>query len=388
MGHLHQRIALLLGLTTALFSQSKEPLRYSIIGSIDTSRSPNYFGVMNEISLQKFFLTLAKSAMPESAVHSALKGTRTGVKELLDLGLIRKVENEYFLNFALFTVEDQKRVIEVIDPYAESLSKALLVHQKEITSVLASYDAEGVDRKALAFLVLGCASLDWDGLQLTEDKGYRAVTGHKPDGEYVPHAEENGDISIEKIYWGSRTNSYKEISFTTFGDDVSKRLTPPKEFAEPICRIMLSLRESPKTIKELAMTPGITPLETDGLLPILLAYDWVVESAGRYRIKIPVFTTRDEAMIKKILAIGNQVMDMWLKENYQRLKLDMKSMSYTRSGVAFEEGFTMIWHYLFGLANKKLVAAGLFADPYAVGRKFKGSFPVIYDAKKSSFSPP
>jgi hypothetical protein len=37
-----------------------------------------------------------------------------------------------------------------------------------------------------------------------------------------------------------------------------------------------------------------------------------------------------------------------------------------------------VWHPLFGVANRELVAAGLFADPYDAKRTFKGFIPAAY----------
>jgi hypothetical protein len=49
-----------------------------------------------------------------------------------------------------------------------------------------------------------------------------------------------------------------------------------------------------------------------------------------------------------------------------------------RYGVPLADGFYWIWHYLFGVANRELVAAGLLADPYASDRQFKGFIPAVY----------
>jgi hypothetical protein len=46
--------------------------------------------------------------------------------------------------------------------------------------------------------------------------------------------------------------------------------------------------------------------------------------------------------------------------------------------VPFTESFTMVWHYIFGITNRRLVEAGLFADPYNEKRKFKGFIPLVY----------
>ena len=83
-------------------------------------------------------------------------------------------------------------------------------------------------------------------------------------------------------------------------------------------------------------------------------------------------------MARSILAIGNQVMATWLSENYPRMKNELQDLGFTRAGVPFEDGYTMIWHYLFGLANRELVEGGLFADPYAPDRTYQGAIPAVY----------
>ena len=113
------------------------------------------------------------------------------------------------------------------------------------------------------------------------------------------------------------------------------------------------------------------------MMRMLVALEFVASHGDRYQASIPVLTKRDEAMQRRLLAIGNAVMDQWLAVNYPKMKADLRDLSFARSGVPFEDGFTMIWHYIFGIANRKLVEAGLFADPYAAGRKYKGSIPAV-----------
>lgn len=115
--------------------------------------------------------------------------------------MIRREGDCYFLNFALFTAAEVKHIREVSERYAGSLSYAILAHRAEIESALHDYDAPGVDRKAVAYFVLGCASLDWDGLNITAAKGCRKETEDRPDGQYVPDAEEITSQSLERIYW-------------------------------------------------------------------------------------------------------------------------------------------------------------------------------------------
>jgi hypothetical protein len=202
--------------------------------------------------------------------------------------------------------------------------------------------------------------------------------------------------------------AYDEVYLTSFGDHHTKprymlpdllwrKPGPPSSYpdtlkaalqnlpAESLGRsgyqfgqIMLALRDSEQSSADLARAASAKESEAKALLGVLVALDYVSERNGLYRAQIPVLTERDEAMTGSLRAIGNQVMDEWLAENYENMKVDLKDLNFTRSGVPFSEGYTMVWHYLFGIANRKLVEAGLFADPYATKRRYKGAIPAVY----------
>ncbi len=379
MGRLLFRLLLLLLAGPPLYSEPEPPLRASIAGTINMGKSPNYFRTMSGLPVQRFLLELAKGPLSEAAAVTALADAPGTLKDLLALGLIRKEGDRYHLNFALFTVSDQKRIREAIRPHAESLAKALEARKGELLGALAAYDVPGVDRRDLAFIVLGCMSLDWDGLVLTAEQGYRAAPGPRPDGNYVPQAEESSPLSLRGLYWGSQTSDENGLWLTTFGDHACKRLTPPSEFTEPMLRIMMALREGSISLNDLGRSKGLDRTEVARLMPILQAYGWVKEDAGRFRVRIPVLSRRDEPMVNNVRAIGRQVMSVWLKQHYVQLQRELGDLSYSRSGVRFQEGFTEIWHYLFGVANERLVAAGFFADPYDADRAFKGFLTVVYN---------
>ena len=68
----------------------------------------------------------------------------------------------------------------------------------------------------------------------------------------------------------------------------------------------------------------------------------------------------------------------WFAENYAELKSALADISPVRNRVSYPVAFDQIWHYIFGIANQKLVEAGLFADPYAPGTAFQGYVPAVY----------
>lgn len=377
MVRLLTRFGFACGLAITLSAQSDPLLRASIVGSVSMSASPNYFRTLRPMSVQRLLLTLTQRSLGLQEARGLLADQPNALQDLLALKVVRVDGDRLHLNFALYTKEDQIRIRKVVGPYADSLAQALLAQKEDLHAALATYDAPGVDPGELSFLLLGCVSLDWDGLDLTAIQGYRAATGQHPDGTYVPYAEEVGFLSLKGIYWGSRTSEEEGCWFTSFGDDEARRLTPSNDHAGSMFKMMLALRESPRSMDELGRLPGFDRAEVDALMPILKAYGWVEARGTMFRIRIPVLVRRDESMVNRVRAVGRDVMSAWLRRHYPALKTELGELSYMRSGVPFPEGFTMIWHYLFGEANRRLVAAGLFADPYAASRPFKGSLPMI-----------
>jgi hypothetical protein len=386
-------------------------LRHNIVGSSSCDRKPCYSETMNDLVVQRFLLDLAANPHELRAAEAAMTDATVSLTDLLALRLIRREEDRYCLSFALFTAADQERIRATSERHATSLANALLARREEIEQALRAYDAPGVDPGAVAYFLLGCASLDWDGLAVAAANGYRKTTEERPDGSYVPAAEEIAETSLEGVYWGSHNETYDGVSMTSFGDHHSlpRMMLPdllwrgakvPSHYPDEVKvaldgllaqslersghllgRIMLALRTDRRSRVDLARAAGTTESEAKALLGVLAALDYVSEEGGLYRAKIPVLTRRDEAMAKKILAIGNQVMERWLDKSYPSIERELGDLSFSRSKVPFSEGFTMIWHYLFGIANRRLVEAGLFADPYAPSRRYKGAIPAVYELK-------
>jgi len=389
-------------------SPERPVLQYSIVGSSSCETSPCYSGVMQDVAVQKFLLELANNPQGVHTEKAAALEVAEAIPDLLALQLIRLDAELYRLNFALFTAADVDRIRQVSEVYARSLAAALLAQRTQIEGLLGEYNAPGVDPKAVAYFLLGCVSLDWDGLDLTAAMGYRKTSGERPDGKYVPHAQERADETLKGIYWGSHNETYDGIRVTSFGDHHSlpRNMLPdvfwripgfPSSYprtlkialsnfvadsfalrAQEFLRIMLALRDGEKSAEDLALTLSVEEGDTRVLLDVLLALEYISEHDGLYRARIPVLTARDEVMARSILAIGNQVMATWLSENYPRMKDELQDLGFARAGVPFEDGYTMIWHYLFGLANRELVEGGLFADPYAPDRTYQGAIPAVY----------
>ena len=234
----------------------------------------------------------------------------------------------------------------------------------------------------------------------------------------MPYAEEITENSLERIYWGSHNSTYGSVQLTSFGDHFSPRYAlpdllwrlsshtvperwpdaikqriaavladPPQRTGERAGRMMLALRDADKSVEELARAARMKKPEAEALLALLAELGYVGEQGARYRASVPVLAKKDLAMVTRLRRIGWEVMDAWLAANYDKVRTELADTAPTRNGVAYGEGFTQIWHYLFGIANRQLVEASLFADPYAPSRKFKGFVPTAFWSSMTARKP-
>jgi hypothetical protein len=361
-------------------AQTDSLLNYSITGSSNSSSpAENAAKAMDHLEVQRLLLAVASSPRDRGYVEAALRGSGVSLDDMVSNGSLRVDGGRYWLNFGLLTRGDQEILVRAANTYSQRLADAVLKRRPKIEALLKGYD---LDRKAAAFIALGCFSFDWDGLNYATAKGYRAKPPKRKSGSFFFMAEERGGVSLKQIYWGSSNNAYAKYGFTTFGDHFSQkdstlwnvrrqgpvewRNQPIAEFAPKVGALMFALHEGPQ------------PADADGLLEAMVKIGWVRKEEGLYRAAIPVLTERDRAMVTGLLRIGRKALEEWFAANYSELKSALADISPVRNRVPFPMAFDQIWHYLFGIANQKLVEAGLFADPYAPDTAFQGYIPAVY----------
>lgn len=322
----------LVALQSPAFGQSQEEplLNYSYSGSGKPGASGREFmDVMEHRKVQKVLLDVAAAPRSLAFFDRALKGTGVTLGGLEALGLVRRERERYVLAFSLYTRKDLDKIRAVAEVEGKTLAAALLTRRSEIEEILKSDPLPGVDWRAVAYFVLGCVSLDWDGLNLTAEKGYRTVPR---EGAYLPEARQpGGGGSIRGLYWGSHS-MHDAIAVTSFGDhyaypryafpDLLWRLDldapePLKSHlthvADALIRrhvgmMMLALRDSDKNREQLAAAAGVTEEEAEKLLALLVQLNYISLVDDRYRAIIPVLTERDAPMVKKLRRLGQEVM--------------------------------------------------------------------------------
>jgi len=380
-------------------------LKFGITGSDPTGE---YSRVMSQVAVQRVLLDIAHQPRSRSFIDERLHESNVGIDQLLHLGLIRAEGDDYRIAFTLLTREDDQRVREVTAKYARFLSDGILKRRKELEQLLAAYDLPSVSKGDLAYVLIGCFALDWDGQDIAREEKYFTEAGQN---QYAAWAQELG-LSLKGMYWGSHNGYLKSVVFTSFGDhealprmalpdmvwrmsratenaELAPELVKPSRtfadsafssFLEKTGAVMFSLRSGPKTTDDIAAGGRLSREELAPIIDLLLQMHYVRQDGNRYIAAVPVLGAVDRQMENAVRQVVWQVMHEWLGTYYEPLRAELQGITPLKYGVSYREHvFLQIWHYVFAMTNGQLVESGFFSSPYGSERRYKGFTPMVWD---------
>ena len=363
---------------------------------------------LNDVVVQHLLLDIAQKPRTKEYLNSALQKTNSSLEQLLSLKLVRHQEDIYVVNYLLFTSADMYRMREITESHAQKLANALLKHRAEIEVILKQYELPGVDPRTALYIILGCFSLDWDGLALTAERGYRLR--ETEDTCTIVYSWEPTKLSNKEFYNGSHNSSYGIVTLTSFGDhEIQPREALPdilwnlprqatqgkysdtlklklkevvnvvvEDIGEQIGLMMLALRDGGKSVAELAAAAKIRQDKAERLTDLLTELGYIKQDDNYYLPHIPVLSLCDSSMVQQIRRIGREEMENWFDSEYEQLHKELSELTPFRYGVEQKDFFYNVWHDIFGATNRILVKAGLFADPYSKLYGAKGIIPVVF----------
>ncbi len=381
-------------------------------GQLPKTRNPEY--ALSLLKIQQLLLDVAQNPKDHTSIEESLKETGISVEDLLAAGLLRVQDSHYVLGFSLFTQDDQRVLREVCRNFAEDLAEIYLTRHAEFEEILDAYPLKNVDTAALAYVLIGCFSLDWDGLRITRELGYRSSTPPE-NPPFIGWADDKRAKEFQEkkgLYWGSH-NEYLDngLAFTTFGDHATlqrygfpdilwqmarsiRLLKSPAEIQPVLARagtralygellmplgdIMLELRNGKRSEEALRDTTGLESEQLKDLLAILEGLEYIRKATDGYEAIIPVFSSADQQFIHSLIMLSRSMLTSWLKQNFKQIEADLSNLSAYKYGQPLEPTFYKIWHEIFGAANRILVERNMFFDPYGEGRKYKGYLPVVW----------
>lgn len=399
----------------------EKPLSVGVTGSTPANDRKNPTMILAEADVQNLILEVAEEPRTRAYVEKAVEGRFFTVEDMVDAGLLREENGRLVINFNLLTVEDQQSILAAAEKWGRDLAGAFLAGRGKLEALVASHPQRHVPKENVLFIVLGCFSLDWDGLELTEKLGYRAGPQRTIDGQsFTPWAKEEGaGISLRGLYWGSHNQTASRATFTTFGDHVAlprfglpdmlwstrnafSRFEDRREWQaaggrlvsayledalDDAARLMFALRTDGHDLETLQEETGIAREKLEPLIALLEMAGYVARRDALFESTALVLSSEDEAMIRALLRQGREIITEWHEKNYEHLEENLQNLTPLRFGVPYPTVYTEVWHFVFGVANRSLVEEGLFADPYGDDRPIKGFFPAVWANELSELLP-
>lgn len=396
---------------TETLSNGGTPLLHTgVTGRISASglNDPQY--VLSFLPVQKLMLSAVEHPLKQVDIERGLQGTPVSIDDLLRLELLRRDEAGYRLNYLLLTVRDQKTIYETGKFFGQSLATAFQAHRSEFDQIVEGYPNPTMRSKLLFDLVAG-AALNWGGLDLTTELGYRIKPPRHENGDiYFVHSEEVGaTLDSKGLYLDSETASGSTMSFTTFGDGDPRLEGLPDVFdgvdtaveswrslpgvygalrSEYITYILMALDDAGQVMNavahgfdtdiKIANHISVPRNRLLAAIHLLTATGYLNIADARYSAGVPVLTEKDMRMVSDALQLSQRIMSEWLQQNYSTIRDQLTSLSPMRNGVPFALVFSEVWHYTFGFASRSLAESGFYANPHAPGAQYEGYMPLVW----------
>ena len=373
--------------------------------------------------VRRLIYALESGPLTQRAAEDMLGSGATHLGDLLRVKLVRSEGGQVRLAFAYFTAGDMRRIHAVAARFVPSLIGAYRAKWGEFTALWDEYPVSSVSRDQLAFNLIVGVGLNWDGLDVLARSGWRRpVLVSGPDWRYSFFASEVlPDYSYRGYYWGSSAFPADlpgivppmPAAFASFGDPDSDprmnfpdllglpdaQMSPPVraaarnlgfrddsltgagtlgvETGRQVGRLLLALRARSSSATELqTVLPG-DPVAAE--LDLLQSIAFLRRrNDGRFELTALVLGDQDRAMLSAVRALDQRLISHWLEQNYAPMRAQLTGLTAMRQGVAYEALFTQIWHEIFGLATRELVAEHLVGDPYSSSNPAPGSLAMVW----------
>ena len=385
-------------------------LHTGVTGFIKASGLDDPQYVLSFVPVQRLLLGATQHPLTQPEIAKALQGTPVTLDDLLRLDLLRKDHDVYRLNYLLLTVADQETIYRVTARLGASLADAFRAHQAEFDAIASHYKTAELRRQLMFDLIAG-AALNWGGLALTTELGYRIQPPRHPNGSvyFVHSAEARAHLDFQGLYLDSETAPGSQLTFSTFGDDSPRLRGMPDVFegvetateawrktpdvyaalqSEYLALILLAVDDAGQVMNaiangadtdaSLAKTLSLPEERRKGIVNLLTAIGYLTASNGHYSFGVPVLLETDKPLVDATLHLSREIMTTWLQQNYPSMQSELSGLSPMRNGVPFSLAFSEVWHYTFGFAAKSLAERGFYANPHAPGNRYEGYVPLVW----------
>ncbi len=300
-------------------------------------------------------------------------------------GLIEESFHRYKPTFAIFTVEDQKKLEPLISEMAGLFAEGVRNNMDIICGTYADcgFAEHGFAFVDLAYILVGAYILDYGGLGELKKSGHLMIAKEMPGGTYVFAGFEGKPRDLRTSWiWG---HAYPFGPFTFFGHGElppkgPRRAFPeqayqwlgegwPKEkvdrVMEELGTILFTLDQAPLGIERLAEQTGLEQGKLAEHLALLqnLGYMQGVKEGG-WRSLCPVVDGAAKARIQRMVQeIWEKLLSEAVKPHWKNLEHIYQGTTLAKNGIDIREAFNPIYHWIFDQALRLLLEGGIIPWP-------------------------
>jgi hypothetical protein len=309
------------------------------------------------------------------------------INSLLKINAVRRENGKYWVNFSIFSEEDQKIVFDIGEKYGKQLAYELLKGKKEFSNLANKIQcAKYVRKDKIIFALIGCFALDWYCLDELEKNNFLRQHKEQPGSrDYILQGGESSGIDIPRLYCESHNMDAGEYIFTSFGDQgprsslpdilwqastaVSEHIKGEQNLREAFANILSLysknlLIDCGKLLELLLMNRELKSIKNQGtLLNFLKKLNYISREGKKHKVEIPIFLPQDEKIINEINKRTARIVCDFLKRNYPKIKDALSEIRPILNKISFEEIFVDVWHNIFGYCNMFLAEKGFMYNP-------------------------
>ncbi len=374
-------------------------LHCSIIGGMNEGvrdeDNPNLY--LSEPLVQEALLELAHEPLDSEQLHAKYSQVEAEIANLLRVGAIREEEGRIYLNFTLLTHRDHEILFSIGREYGELLAEQVASKSGQIRELMSSCSRTAASPEQLAFIAVGFCILDITALRRLSDWGYMLFQKEQTGGSFTVFATEKVELDLSGVYYGGHMDEAGPYRLVSFGDHarLPRRLLPdvlwqafrpgPKVDSQQTRDLVGAYRQQLKG-DIASVIPTLLPgaegpdcLSSEPLMQTIVEWlDWLGYLSDA-TLSVPYFSAADGPALSELQAILVPELRAWCQQYYESIKKATGEATPLRHGVPYPEVFGHMWHYVFGLANKRLADMGLIFDAYAPDHRSPGCVPAILE---------
>lgn len=367
-------------------------VRYFICGSVGKWDDYNPIKVTREEIVSETVYILNREPLTISQISDAIKKDEATVKKIIDsllkANVIREDDGKYWINFTLYSKEDNKILLDIGKEYGKQLAHKLMENKTELSNLTDRIRcADFIERNKINFALIGCFALDWYCLEELEKYNFLVLYKKQPGNrDYILKGNELSDTNVIKslLYCGSDNQAVGEYTFTSFGGGAVRSSFPnilwqvstsafgnikgSSDLREAFVNVLSLytedlLKDCGKLIESLIIGKETEATNRDALLNLLEKLEYIIKEDGHHKVNIPVFFPEDKEIINKINSRVAKIVIDFIDPIYSKIRDALSGIRPTLNKIPFRETFSEVWHKIFGYCNRFLAEEGFMYDP-------------------------